>query len=90
MLPVEGRINYDCYILFPNHHEGLRLYRELKAAGVRCTIAPPPRAATSFCGISLLVSEDLIEPARQVIERCGVKVEGIARIPRKASASGCK
>gem|GEM_PF-1156212 len=90
MLPVGERVNYDCYILFPNHHEGLRLHKELKAVGIRCTIAPPPRAATSFCGISLLVAEDLIEPARQVIDRCGVKIEGIARIPRKTSTSGCK
>lgn len=83
MLAVGEEIKYDYYILFPNHHEGLRLYRELKAAGVRCVIAPPPRSASRFCGISLLVEEDVIEPARQVIERCGVKIDGIARTSRK-------
>lgn len=74
---------YDYYILFPNHHEGLRLHKKFKEAGVRCTIAPAPRAASSFCGISLLVSEEYIDAAKRVIESCDVKIDGIARIRRK-------
>ncbi len=81
-------ISYDYYILFPNHHEGVRLYKELKAAGVRCVIAPPPRVASQFCGISLLVAEDVLELVRQVIARCGVKVDSIARVPRKTRRPG--
>ena len=28
------------YILFPNHDNGMRLHRELKALGIRAVIAP--------------------------------------------------
>jgi hypothetical protein len=74
---------YDYYIIFPNHHEGLYLHRKLKEAGVRCTITPTPRAASSSCGISLLVKEEYLPAVKQVIDTCGVRIEKIARIPRK-------
>jgi len=76
---------YDYYVLFPNHHEGLRLQKELKAAGIKCTIAPTPREASSFCGISLRITEEDLEPVKQMIERHSIKVDGIARIRRKAA-----
>ena len=31
------------YVLFPNHDNGMRLYKELKALGVRAVISPTPR-----------------------------------------------
>ena len=74
---------YNYYILFPNHHEGLHLHKELKKAGVKCSISPTPRAASNFCGISLLVTEEYLQAAKEVIDNCGVKTEGIARIRRK-------
>ncbi|MDD2360080.1 MAG: DUF3343 domain-containing protein [Syntrophaceticus schinkii] len=74
---------YNYYILFPNHHEGLHLHKELKKARVKCSIAPTPRAASSFCGISLLVTEEYLQAAKEVIDNCGVKIEGIAKIRRK-------
>lgn len=75
--------SYDYYILFPNHHEGLRLHQKLKAAGVRCIIAPTPRSASSFCGMSLRLAEDALPAAEQVIAASSVKIEGIARIQRQ-------
>ncbi|MDD2556529.1 MAG: DUF3343 domain-containing protein [Syntrophaceticus sp.] len=74
---------YNYYILFPNHHEGLHLHKELKKARVKCSIAPTPRAASSFCGISLLVTEEYLQAAKEVIDCCGAKIEGIAKIRRK-------
>lgn len=74
---------YDYYILFPNHHEGLRLHQELKEAGVKCTIAPTPREARNLCGISLLVPEDNLAAAEKILETSAVKTEGIARIRRR-------
>ncbi len=74
--------SYDFYILFPNHHEGLRLHQELKAAGVKCSIAPTPRSASSFCGMSLRLAETELPAARQVIASSNAKIEGIARIQR--------
>ncbi len=73
----------DYYILFPNHQEGLRLHQELKAAGVPCMIAPTPRSASSFCGMSLRLAEDQVPSAMQVIAASGVIIEGIARIQRQ-------
>jgi hypothetical protein len=80
---VEETEVYNYYILFPNHHEGLHLHKELKKARVKCSIAPTPRAASSFCGISLLVTEEYLQAAKEVIDNCGVKIEGIAKIRRK-------
>lgn len=82
MSAAEG---YDYYILFPNHQEGLRLHRELKRAGVKCTITPTPRKASRCCGISLLVTEENLEAAKRIIAQCGVQIEGIFKDVRKRS-----
>ena len=49
------------YVLFPNHDNGMRLYKKLKEEGVGAVIAPTPRSASKCCGISLLVKEKDIE-----------------------------
>ena len=49
------------YVLFPNHDNSMRLYRELKAMGVRAVISPTPRQASVCCGVSLMVEEKDIE-----------------------------
>ncbi len=72
---------YNYYVLFPNHQEGLRLHRKLKETGIKCTISPTPREASSFCGISLLVSEENVGKVKGVLEKHGdIKTEGIAKI----------
>jgi hypothetical protein len=68
------------YALFPNHHEGLRLQQELKAAGIRCVVAPTPRSASSFCGMSIRLQNDELPAARQVIAACDAKIERIVRV----------
>jgi hypothetical protein len=73
----------EYYVLFPNHHQGLKLYELLQEAGVGCTIAPTPRSASNRCGISLLVGEEQLEAVRRVIAAGGVQTEGIARVCRK-------
>ena len=47
------------YILFPNHDNAMRLYRELKKLGVRAVIAPTPRSASKCCGVSLMVERTI-------------------------------
>ncbi len=79
MQPVVN--NY--YVLFPNHHEGLLMHKKLKEAGIKCTIAPPPREASSFCGISLLVDPENLDAIRQIAVQEDIKIEKIACIPRK-------
>lgn len=77
---------YNYYVLFLNHQEGLRLHRKLKETGIKCTISPTPREASSFCGISLLVSEENVEKVKRVLERhSDIKTEGIAKIKQRTT-----
>lgn len=70
------------YVLFPNHDNGMRLHRELKAEGVRAVIAPTPRSASKCCGISLLIEKDDIEPVKRCIEEHGIEILDIVEIKR--------
>lgn len=70
------------YVLFPNHDNGMRLYRELKKLGMRATIAPTPRAASKCCGISLLIEEKDIDAIQACIEEHGIEILKIAAIER--------
>ena len=74
--------NIQHYVLFPNHDNGMRLYKELKALGVRATIAPTPRVASKCCGISLLVEEKDIETIQACIEEHGIEILKIAAVER--------
>jgi len=78
-----GNVNYNWYVLFPNHHEGLRLNRELKKKGIKNTIAPTPRIASTSCGISLIVDEADMDGIRQIIAEREISVEKIVRVPVK-------
>jgi hypothetical protein len=73
----------DWYILFPNHHEGLRLNKELKGLNLKCTIAPTPRAASTSCGISLMVYKEDLDLIRKVIEERGITIEKIVHVPAR-------
>lgn len=70
------------YVLFPNHDNGMRLYKELKKMGIRATIAPTPRAASKCCGISLLIDEKDIDIIQACIEEYGIEILKIAAIER--------
>lgn len=70
------------YVLFPNHDNGMRLHRELKAEGVRAVIAPTPRSASKCCGISLLIEKDDIETVKRCIEEHGIEILDIVEIER--------
>ena len=70
------------YVLFPNHDNGMRLYRELKTLGVRAIIAPTPRVASKCCGISLLVEEKDLDVIRECIREHEIDILSIAEIER--------
>ncbi len=59
------------YILFENYDQGLALHDLLDSAGVANRIAPAPAAARGrlCCGMSLLVTPDDIEAAKEVISK---------------------
>lgn len=70
------------YVLFPNHDNGMRLYRELKTLGVGAIIAPTPRVASKCCGISLLVEEKDLDVIKECIREHEIDILSIAEIER--------
>ena len=75
------------YVLFPNHDNAMRLYKELRALGVNAKIAPTPRAASVCCGVSLLVLEEDIEKINQCVEAHGIIIQGIFQVEKDVNPS---
>ena len=74
------------YVLFPNHDNGIRLYRELKSLGIRATITPTPRSASKCCGISLLVQEQDIDTIKSCIDKHQIEILKFAAIERDVNS----
>ncbi|HWP97288.1 MAG TPA: DUF3343 domain-containing protein [Syntrophomonadaceae bacterium] len=72
--------DYNWYILFPNHHEGLRLSSELKRQGIKYTIAPTPRSVSTCCGISLIIEEKDLDFVKKIIANLAITIEKIAKV----------
>lgn len=70
------------YVLFPNHDNGMRLYKEMKASGMKCTIVPTPREASKCCGISLLVEKENLEQIQQIVREKQIEILQIAEIKK--------
>lgn len=70
------------YVLFPNHDNGMRLYRKMKENGLKCTIAPTPREASKCCGISLLVKKEDLDQIRQIVKEKQIEILQIAEIKK--------
>lgn len=70
------------YVLFPNHDNSMRLYKELKALGVPAIISPTPRVASVCCGVSLLVEEKDLDVIRACAEAHGIEILRIAEVAR--------
>ena len=70
------------YVLFPNHDNSMRLYKELTAIGVRAVIAPTPRSASVCCGVSLMVEEKDLDVINRCIEEHGIEIVKIAAVER--------
>ena len=70
------------YVLFPNHDNAMRLYNELKKAGVRAVIAPTPRSLSKCCGVSLMVEEKDQDTIRACIDEHQIEIWEIAAIEK--------
>ena len=71
------------YVLFPNHENGMKLYRILKEKGVRTQISPTPRAASKCCGISLLVREaEKLDVIRECIQENEIEIIDIVALEK--------
>ena len=70
------------YVLFPNHDNAMRLHRDLKKIGVRATIAPTPRAASTCCGVSLLIQEEEVRKVEVCVKEQGIDILRSQRLRR--------
>ena len=70
------------YVLFPNHDNAMRLYKELRALGVSAKIAPTPRAASVCCGVSLLVLEEDNDRINKCVEEQSIQIQGIFQVEK--------
>lgn len=70
------------YVLFPNHDNGMRLHKELKALGVKAVIAPTPRVASKCCGISLLIRKEDVEIVEQCVRDHDIEILKIAEVEK--------
>lgn len=70
------------YVLFPNHDNGMRLYKKLREQGVKAIIAPTPRSASKCCGISLLVREEDIEKIRCCVQENSIEILDIVTVEK--------
>lgn len=68
------------YILFPNHDNAMRLYRELKKKEIEAKIAPTPRSASKCCGVSLIVDKEDVADIRKIAESREIMIEKIVEI----------
>jgi len=78
-----GAESVEYYVLFPNHHQGLCLHKRLNERDIKCTIAPTPREARNFCGISLKVAWEDLEVVKQVIADQGITIDRIIPLAKK-------
>ena len=70
------------YILFPNHDNAMRLYRELKKLGVRAVIPPTPRSASKCCGVSLMVEKDDLDTIWETAEQKEIEILKVAEVKK--------
>lgn len=45
------------YVLLPNSNEAMKLYQQIKKAGIKSTVAPTPRNADHCCGVCILYDD---------------------------------
>lgn len=74
---------FQYYILFPNHHQGLKAHKLLKEAGIKCTISPTPREASHSCGICLMLDEQNAHSAEALLGSSDIITEGMVKLPRR-------
>lgn len=71
----EGTEKERYYVLFPDVTNAQKLYGLMKAAGLRCTLAPTPREADRCCGVAVLYENGGDREAiKRIVAENGVNV----------------
>ena len=70
-------------ILFPSIHFVLQAEKMIKGKGFSIDLIPVPRQLSSDCGICMLIEWEQKEILYTLLERGGVRIEGVHPLPRK-------
>lgn len=70
----------DVYVLFPNHTNGMQLYRKLAAQKIPAVIVPTPRQISSSCGISLKIDQRDEQVVRLCVEQEQIQITDIVSL----------
>lgn len=73
----------DYYILVHSHTTGMALYEFIRKRSIRARISPAPRAASSCCGMSILVEEPELEAVKECVNLSGIEIDKIVPLPRQ-------
>lgn len=76
-------MTYD-YVLFPNHLEGLKLEKLLKAENIKYTITPAPREISSCCGITIRIKPELTNRVQSIVKSHDISIDGIQSLEIKS------
>lgn len=64
-------------ILFPSTHHAIRAEKKARENGLVVKLIPVPRHLSSDCGVCLRCSPDQKETLECLLQKEGVKIEGI-------------
>lgn len=76
-------MEYDYYILFNTHTDGLMMVKKLKENNIRYTITPTPRQLSKCCGISIKYEHEDEKTILDIIDKYELKVLGLHPLERK-------
>jgi len=76
-------MEYDYYILFNTHTDGLMLANKLKKNNIKYTIVPTPRQLSKCCGIAIKYEHEDEKAILDIIDKYEIKVLGLHSLERK-------
>jgi len=77
---------HNCYVLFPNVTEGLKLEKHLKENNIKYTIVPTPRELSKCCGICIMYEKEVEDSVKRVVDKYEIKTEGFRSLPKRKPA----
>lgn len=78
---------FEAYVLFPSHSDGLALEKVLKESNIKYTIVPTPRALSKCCGISLKINPKDKDIVEQLLKNNpSISYEGIYTLEKRKNS----
>lgn len=76
-------MEYDYYILFNTHTDGLMLAKKLKENNIKYTIVPTPRQLSKSCGIAIKYEHEDEKAILDIIDKHEIKILAMHSLERK-------